>query len=35
MITKNTADTLDDMDLFGLNLHEPKGGRKGTWAGTV
>jgi toxin HigB-1 len=27
-----TADTLDDMDLPGLNLHELKGERKGTWA---
>jgi proteic killer suppression protein len=27
-----TAETLDDMDLPGLNLHELKGQRKGTWA---
>ncbi|MFO7970650.1 MAG: type II toxin-antitoxin system RelE/ParE family toxin [Desulfobacterales bacterium] len=27
-----TAETLDDMDLPGLNLHELKGGRKGTWS---
>jgi toxin HigB-1 len=27
-----TAETLDDMDLPGLNLHELKGKRKGTWA---
>ena len=27
-----TAETLDDMDLTGLNLHELKGERKGTWA---
>jgi len=27
-----TAETLDDMDLPGLNLHEPKGRRKGSWA---
>lgn len=26
-----TAETLDDMDLPGLNLHELKGKRKGTW----
>lgn len=24
-----------DMDLPGLRLHEPKGGRKGTWSATV
>ena len=27
-----TAETLDDMDLPGLNLHELKGKRKGSWA---
>jgi proteic killer suppression protein len=27
-----TADTIDDMDLPGLGLHELKGKRKGTWA---
>ena len=27
-----TAETLDDMDLPGLSLHELKGKRKGTWA---
>jgi len=27
-----TTETLDDMDLPGLNLHELKGKRKGTWA---
>ena len=27
-----TAETLDDMDLTGLNLHELKGERKGTWS---
>ena len=27
-----TAETLDDMDLPGMNLHELKGKRKGTWA---
>jgi toxin HigB-1 len=27
-----TAETLDDMDLPGLNLHELKGGRKGIWS---
>ena len=27
-----TADTLGDMDLPGLGLHELKGPRKGTWA---
>jgi proteic killer suppression protein len=27
-----TAETHDDMDLPGLNLHELKGKRKGTWA---
>ena len=27
-----TAETLEDMDLPGLNLHELKGKRKGTWA---
>jgi proteic killer suppression protein len=27
-----TAETMDDMDLPGLNLHELKGKRKGTWA---
>ncbi len=26
-----TAETIDDMDLAGLNLHELKGERKGTW----
>ncbi len=27
-----TAETLHDMDLAGLNLHELKGERKGTWS---
>jgi len=27
-----TAETLGDMDLPGLNLHELKGERKGTWS---
>ena len=27
-----TAENLDDMDLPGLNLHELKGRRKGSWA---
>jgi proteic killer suppression protein len=27
-----TSETLDDMDLPGLNLHELKGGRKGIWS---
>jgi proteic killer suppression protein len=27
-----TAETLDDMDLPGLNLHELKGKRKGIWS---
>lgn len=27
-----TAETVEDMDLPGLNLHELKGNRKGTWA---
>jgi len=27
-----TAETLEDMDLPGLNLHELKGERKGTWS---
>jgi proteic killer suppression protein len=27
-----TTETLDDMDLPGLNLHELKGDRKGTWS---
>ncbi|NVL89643.1 MAG: type II toxin-antitoxin system RelE/ParE family toxin [Desulfobacterales bacterium] len=27
-----TAETIDDMDLPGLNLHELKGKRKGIWA---
>ena len=27
-----TAETLDDMDLPGLNVHELKGERKGTWS---
>jgi len=27
-----TAETIDDMDLPGLSLHELKGERKGTWA---
>jgi len=26
-----TADSIEDMDLPGLNLHELKGNRKGTW----
>ncbi len=27
-----TAETIEDMDLPGLNLHELKGNRAGTWA---
>ena len=27
-----TAGTIEDMDLPGLNLHELKGNRKGTWS---
>jgi proteic killer suppression protein len=27
-----TAETIDDMDLAGLNLHGLKGERKGTWS---
>ncbi len=27
-----TADSIEDMDLSGLNLHELKGNRKGTYA---
>jgi len=27
-----TSDSLEDMDLPGLNLHELKGNRKGTWS---
>ncbi len=27
-----TSETIDDMDLPGLNLHELKGKRKGTWS---
>lgn len=27
-----TAETLEDMDLSGLGLHQLKGNRKGTWA---
>jgi len=27
-----TAETIEDMDLPGLNLHELKGKRKGTWS---
>ena len=30
-----TAETLDDMDLPGLRLHELKGKQKGTWAVNV
>ncbi len=30
-----TAETLEDMDLPGLRLHELKGQRKGTWAVSV
>jgi len=30
-----TAETLEDMDLPGLKLHELKGQRKGTWAVSV
>ena len=30
-----TAETLEDMDLPGLHLHELKGKRKGTWAVNV
>jgi proteic killer suppression protein len=32
MALLETAECLDDMDLPGLNLHELKGKRKGTWA---
>lgn len=32
MALLETADTLEDMDLPGLNLHELKGNRKGTYA---
>jgi proteic killer suppression protein len=30
-----TASTIEDMDLPGLNLHELKGNRRGTWSVTV
>ena len=30
-----TAETIDDMDLPGLRLHELSGKRKGTWAVSV
>ena len=30
-----TSETLEDMDLPSLNLHELKGKRKGTWSVTV
>jgi proteic killer suppression protein len=30
-----TAETLEDMDLPGLGLHQLKGNRKGTWAVNV
>lgn len=30
-----TAETIEDMDLPGLKLHELKGQRKGTWAVTA
>ncbi len=30
-----TAETMADMNLPGLNLHELKGNRKGTWAVTI
>ena len=30
-----TAETIEDMDLPGLNLHELKGKRKGTWCSKV
>lgn len=32
MALLETAESLDDMDLPGLNLHELKGERKGTWS---
>jgi len=32
MALLETAETVDDMNLPGLNLHELKGKRKGTWA---
>jgi len=31
----DTATVIEDMDLPGYNLHELKGGRKGTWSITV
>jgi toxin HigB-1 len=31
----DTAETIKDMDLPGLKLHELKGKRKGTWAVSV
>jgi len=31
----NTADSVEDMNLPGLKLHELKGKRKGTWSITV
>ena len=30
-----TAETIEDMDLPGMKLHELKGNRKGTWALTI
>ncbi len=30
-----TAETVEDMDLPGLGLHQLKGNRKGTWAVTI
>ena len=30
-----TAETIEDMDLPGLNLHKLKGRRAGTWAGKI
>jgi len=35
MALLETAETLEDMDLPGLKLHELKGQRKGTWAVSV
>ncbi len=32
LVLLETSETVEDMDLPGLNLHELKGNRKGTWA---
>ena len=34
-LTPNSVETIKDMDLPGLRLHELKGKRKGTWAVNV